>query len=228
MNTQNIFYLFEEISPFKKRGKISTEYFNFFLKILSSTQIVGISPVINLVVSSTLLKKINVGHLFINQRELSYVLVCNLYCGGSPRKLKAKSHWVHLLSHVTKCYEKYFICDKYFYHINYGVIQGFPALRKTVNTLKKISNLFHVRLISPISCSHVTRLSRCSVRMMNEQRSLHHSQSKIVCRNFSGLELLKHWKICVAYRQRRSDFRRRRRKPKYGKKNQKLRIQWLW
>lgn len=45
MNTQNIFYLFEEISPFKKRGKISTEYFNFFLKILSSTQIVGISPV---------------------------------------------------------------------------------------------------------------------------------------------------------------------------------------
>ena len=56
MNTQNIFYLFEEISPFKKREKISTEYFNFFLKILSSTQIVGISPVINLVFSSTLLK----------------------------------------------------------------------------------------------------------------------------------------------------------------------------
>ena len=53
---------------------------------------------------------------------------------------------------------------------------------------------------------------------MNEQRSLHHSQSKVVCRNFSGLELLKHWKICVAYRQWRSDFRRRRRKPKYGKK----------
>ena len=37
---------------------------------------------------------------------------------------------------MTKCYEKYFICDKYFYHINYGVIQGFPALRKTVNKTK--------------------------------------------------------------------------------------------
>ena len=71
MNTQNIFYLFEEISPFKKWSKFRLNISTFFLKILSSTQIVGISPVINLVFSSTLLNKINVGNLFINQREFS-------------------------------------------------------------------------------------------------------------------------------------------------------------
>ena len=72
MNTQNIFYLFEEISPFKKWSKFRLNISTFFLKILSSTQIVGISPVIlSLVFSSTLLNKINVGHLFINQREFS-------------------------------------------------------------------------------------------------------------------------------------------------------------
>ena len=32
MNTQNIFYLFEEISPFEKLEQISTEYFNFFFE----------------------------------------------------------------------------------------------------------------------------------------------------------------------------------------------------
>ena len=32
---------------------------------------------------------------------------------------------------------------------------------------------FHVCLISPISCSHVTCLSRHSVRLMNERQSLH-------------------------------------------------------
>ena len=40
------------------------------------------------------------------------------------------------------------------------------------------------RLISPISCWHVTRLSRHSVRLINERRSLYHSQSKVACQNF--------------------------------------------
>ena len=37
-------------------------------------------------------------------------------------------------------------------HINYGVIQGFPALRRAVTTDVKKYRIFHVCLISPISC----------------------------------------------------------------------------
>ena len=104
--------------------------------------------------------------------------------------------------------------------MNYGVIQGFPALRKAVTTHVKEYDIFHVCWISPISCWHVTRLSHHSFRLMNERRSLHHSQSKIVCRIFFGLWQLKHWKIRIAYRQWRSNFPRRGRKPKYGKKTE--------
>ena len=74
----------------------------------------------------------------------------------------------------------------YIYHINYGVIQGFPALRKTVTTHVKKDPFFHVCLISPISCWHVTRLSRHSVRLMNERQNLHYSRSKVVCQNLFG------------------------------------------
>ena len=38
------------------------------------------------------------------------------------------------------------------YHINYGVIKGFLALRKAVTTHVKKYRIFHVCLISPISC----------------------------------------------------------------------------
>ena len=69
---------------------------------------------------------------------------------------------------------------------------------------------------------------RHSVRLINERRSLYHSQSKVACQNFFGLWLLKHWKIRIAYRQWRSNFPRSWRKPKFGKKNRELRIQWLW
>ena len=57
---------------------------------------------------------------------------------------------------------------------------------------KKNYHIFHVRLISQISCRHVTRLRRHPVRLMKEGQSLHHSaQSLIVCWNFLGLWLLK-------------------------------------
>ena len=39
---------------------------------------------------------------------------------------------------------------------------------------------FLVFLLSPISCWHVTHLSRTSAGLMNERWSLHHSQSKVV------------------------------------------------
>ena len=45
--------------------------------------------------------------------------------------------------------------EKRFYHVNYGVIQGFLTLRKAVTThVKKYDNFF--------TCWHVTRLSRHS------------------------------------------------------------------
>ena len=115
-----------------------------------------------------------------------------------------------------------------FYHIKYGVIQGFPALRKAVTTHVEKYRNFYVCLISPMSCWHVIRFSRHSVMLMNERRSLSYSQSKVVCRNFFRLWLLKHWKIRIAYRQWRLNFLRRGRKPKHGKKSRKLHIQWFW
>ena len=67
-----------------------------------------------------------------------------------------------------------------------------------------------VCLISLISCWHVTRLSRRSVRLMKERQSLHHSQSKVVCRNIFQLWLLENWNIRIdAYRQWRWNFLRK-------------------
>ena len=64
------------------------------------------------------------------------------------------------------------------------------SLRKAVTAHVKNVVIFHVCLISPISCWHVTRLSRHLVRLINERKSLHHSQSKVFCQNFFGLWLL--------------------------------------
>ena len=87
---------------------------------------------------------------------------------------------------------------------------------------------FHMCLISPISCRHITRLSHHSVRLMNEWQSFHNSQYKVGCQNFHQLWLLKHWKIHTTYRQWYSNFSRRGRKLIYEKENRKLCIQWLW
>ena len=62
--------------------------------------------------------------------------------------------------------------------------------------MKRYDN-FHVCLISPISYWHVTCLSRHSYMLMNEWKNPHHSQSKVVCRNFLGLWVLKHSKIYI-------------------------------
>ena len=52
------------------------------------------------------------------------------------------------------------------------------VLRKALTTnVNKYHNFFHLCLVSPISCCHVTRLLHHSARLMNELRSLHHSQS---------------------------------------------------
>ena len=103
------------------------------------------------------------------------------------------------------------------YHINYGVLQGFPALRKAVTTHSKRYCIFS--RVYNIANQLLTRHSPFApLGLVNERRSFHHSQSKVVCRICFGLWLLKHWKTRVAFRQWRSSFSRRGRKPKYGKK----------
>ena len=84
------------------------------------------------------------------------------------------------------------------YHINYGVIEGFLALRKAVKAHLKKYRIFYLCLISPISCRHVTRISRQSVRLMKERRSLHRLADSDV-----------------------QTFTRKGRKPRYGEKKQK-------
>ena len=94
------------------------------------------------------------------------------------------------------------------------------------NARWKNTIFFHVCLISPISCWHVTRPSHHSVRLMNERQSLHHYQSKVVCRKFFGIMAAKTLKN--PYRLQTMTFKlsEKGKKPKYGKKNRKLRIQW--
>ena len=84
--------------------------------------------------------------------------------------------------------------DILIYHINYGFIQGFPALRKAITSQVKKYNIFFGVFDLLISCWHITCLL------------CYHSQSKVVCQNFFRLWLLKHWKICIAGRQWHSNF----------------------
>ena len=84
--------------------------------------------------------------------------------------------------------------DILIYHINYGFIQGFPALRKAITSQVKKYNIFSGVFDLLISCWHITCLL------------CYHSQSKVVCQNFFRLWLLKHWKICIAGRQWHSNF----------------------
>ena len=84
--------------------------------------------------------------------------------------------------------------DILIYHINYGFIQGFPALRKAITSQVKKYNVFSGVFDLLISCWHITCLL------------CYHSQSKVVCQNFFRLWLLKHWKICIAGRQWHSNF----------------------
>ena len=94
-------------------------------------------------------------------------------------------------------HRKFYICARVqcydeIYHINFGVKQEFPALRKVVKTqVNKYDNFSRVFDIGNQLLTDVTRLSRYSVTMMNERQSLHHFQSIIVCPNFL-LWLLKH------------------------------------
>ena len=77
------------------------------------------------------------------------------------------------------------LLHKDIYHINCGVRQGFPALRKAIAThMKKI--LYFFMCVDIANQLHVTRLWRHSVRLMDEWQSLHDSQYKLFVRVFSN------------------------------------------
>ena len=74
-------------------------------------------------------------------------------------------------------------------------------------------------LISPISCWHVTRATRSGWWMSSKAFIILYLPWFFFW-NFLRLRLLKHWKIRTAYRQWRSNFNRRERKPKYVEKTE--------
>ena len=90
--------------------------------------------------------------------------------------------------------------------------------RSCDNTCEKIQYHFTCVWYDNSAANTSLALSCHLVRLMNEQQSLNHSQSKIVCWNFFGLWLLTHWKIPIAYRQWCWNFPRRGGKPKYKRK----------
>ena len=118
-----------------------------------------------------------------------------------------------------------FSCKNEVYHTNHGVIQGFPALRKAVTThmWKIFSLLFDIA--NQLLTHHSPFAPRSGWRINGEAFTILNPPSFIGI--FFGLRLLKHWKIRIAYRQRRSNFPKRERKTKERKINRKLRIQWL-
>ena len=100
------------------------------------------------------------------------------------------------------------VCRIVIYHINYVVLQGFPAMRKAVPIpMKKYDNFSCVFDITNQLLTHHSPFLH-SLLLMNEWQSLHHSQFKVICRNFFGLWLLKR----NLYRLQREKFSRRGRK----------------
>ena len=98
-------------------------------------------------------------------------------------KYQHSKHWkiIHIPSLVTQILENKFLvnwnqnrsCPSRglrkitYYHINYGVIQGFPALRKTITTYVKKKRNYSMCLITPISCLLITCFLFHLLRLIN-------------------------------------------------------------
>ena len=102
------------------------------------------------------------------------------------------------------------LSDAGIYHINYGVTRGFRALRKAVNnTLGKISYFF--AFVWYCQSAADTHSPFAPLGQVDEWTAKPSPFSIQGC--LSGCV-----RIMAAYRQWRSNFPRRERKPKYGKK----------
>ena len=77
-----------------------------------------------------------------------------------------------------------------YYHINYGVIHGFLAVRKAEKTHVKNYRIFSC--VFDIANHLLTRYSPFApLGLMNERHSLHDSQYKVACRNFFRIKAAK-------------------------------------
>ena len=149
-----------------------------------------------------------------------------VYCRGMNSTL-IDGQWLHVWPNDILIESLLYIIA--FYYIRYGVIQGFRALKKAVQHTRYNIVFFQVCLISPISCRHVTRISRHSVSLMNERWSRHHPQSKVVCRNFFGITAAKTLKNPYHLQTVTIKLLKKGKKTKIRKEKPKaIRIQWLW
>ena len=114
-----------------------------------------------------------------------------------------------------------------FYHIKYGVIQGFRALKKAVQHTRYNIVFFQVCLISPIRCWHVTRISRHSVSWMNgEAFTILNPRS---LSEFFGITAAKTLKNPYHLQTVTIKLLKKGKKTKIRKEKPKaIRIQWLW
>ena len=151
-------------------------------------------------------KKIHPAPKIKNVQVQGLRLIPQYFLDQPPRPTPVTFQRYHTLSYQLRCYTR------------------ISSPEKSLNNTWKNTISFHLCLASPISCWHVTRLSRYSIR-----QSLYHSQSEIVCQRFFRIMAVKTLKN--SYRLQTVTFKlfsKRGRKPKYEKKNRKLRIQWLW
>ena len=116
----------------------------------------------------------------------------------------------------------------YIYHINYGVIQGFPALRKAVTTQVKKTHFFTCVWYrqSAADTSLAFRAIRSGWWMNGKTFTILDPRSFV--RIFSDNGCYSTKKSVSLTDSDVQTFFRRGRKPKYEKKNRKLRTQWLW
>ena len=134
-------------------------------------------------------------------------LIPQYFLDQPPRPTPVTFQRYHTLSYKLRCYTRISSPEK-----------------SLSNTREKIRYLFtcvwHRQSAADTSLAF---------RATRSGKAFYHSQSEIVCQRFFRIMAVKTLKN--SYRSQTVTFKlfsRRGRKPKYEKKNRKLRIQWLW
>ena len=116
------------------------------------------------------------------------------------------------------------------YHINYGVIQGFPALRKAVTAHAKkydiLSRVFDIA--NQLLSRHSPFASISQVDERTAKPSLFFIHGCLTEFFYFSIMAIKTLKNPYRLQKVMLKFPRRGKKPKHEMKNQKFRIQWLW